>query len=353
MTPPADRPRVLVLSLGGTIAMAQNAAGQRAVPAGASSLPPSAQPAGVDVEHRAITDVPSPSLRTGHLAAVLHTARAAVEAGAAGVVVTHGTDTLEESALLLDLCWDRPEPLVLTGAMRPANAPGADGPANLRDAVRTAVAPSARSLGVLVVVDGHAHLAEQVSKVSSRSVAAFASEPAGPVAIVGEEDLRLLHQPLTRPAPVLRELSETLPRVPVIALGQGDDGALLDALTPRLDGPATDRADSARADADGPTAVDGLVVAGVGMGHVPEHAVPRLRRLVAAGIPVVVSTRVTAGGTSTDHYAYPGSEVDLIRAGCVMSGLLRPSAARVLLQALLADGADAARIAERFSRHAS
>lgn len=332
MTPPDARPRVLVLSLGGTIAMSQDEAGLRATPTEASGADVARTVlAGADVEHRAVANIGSPSVRTAHLAEVLRLAREATEGGAAGVVITHGTDTLEESALLLDLCWEREEPIVLTGAMRPANAPGADGPANLRDAVRTAVAPSARGLGAVVVFDSLVHLADRVSKVSSRSVDAFASEPSGPVAVVGEGDLRLLYRPTTPREPVLRELPETLPRVAVVALGQGDDGELLDAVP------------------EG--ALAGLVIAGVGMGHVPERAVPRLRRLVDAGTPVVVATRVASGGTSLNHYDYPGSEVDLVRNGCVMAGSLRPHAARLLLQLLLADGAGPERIAERFAAY--
>lgn len=340
MTAPVDPPqgpRVLVLSLGGTIFMAQDAEGLRAMPSDeAGHAMVTSRVDQVTVEHRALANVGSPSMRVALLSRALLEARAAVGSGAAGVVITHGTDTLEESAFVLDQWWDEQAPLVLTGAMRPATAPGADGPANLRDAVRTAASATARGLGVLVAMDGQAHAAARVTKVSTRSVDAFASEPGGPLGAVDETGLRLFGGAPARtaarevPAALLNEGTEdgtedgieegpALARVAVVALGLGDDGELLDAIDP------------------GSWA--GLVVIGSGVGHVPAPAVDRIRRLTRTGMPVVVATRVPSGGTANDHYDYPGSEVDLIAAGCVMAGRLRPAAARLLLQLLLAERA--------------
>jgi L-asparaginase len=287
----------------------------------------------VRLDPRPLANVSSSDVRPHHLRAVLDQARAAVDDGAAGVVLTHGTDTLEETAFLLERYWDREAPLVVTGAMRPASALGADGPANLRDAVRAATAPSARGLGVLAVFDGHVHLADRVVKASSRGVSAFASEPTGPTAIVGAEDLRLLHLPLPRAARIAGSPPDRFPSVPVLTAGLDEDLALLDHL------PAEQ--------------VAGLVVAGVGMGHVSPAAMPRVRRLLGAGVPVVVTARPFGGGTSTHHYAYPGSEVDLLGAGAVMAGLLPAPKARLLLQALLAGGASSGGIREAFEAYAS
>lgn len=320
-------PRVALLSLGGTIFMTQDASGAGARPDDGAGERLLATVAGeVELVPVPLANVSSSDVRPHHLRAVLEQACAAVDGGASGVVLTHGTDTLEETAFVLERCWDREAPLVLTGAMRPASDVGADGPANLRDAVRTATAPSARGLGVLVVFDGHAHLADQVTKASSRSVSAFASVPSGPLAIVAQDDaivaqddLRLLQRPLPRAARCSGSLPDRLPAVPVLTAGLGEDLSLLDHL------PAEE--------------LCGLVVAGVGMGHVSPAAMPRLRRLLAAGVPVVVAARPGTGGTSTHHYAYPGSEVDLLEAGAVMAGLLPAAKARLLLQLLLAEGA--------------
>src|SRR5699024_1073373 len=127
-------------------------------------------------------------------------------------------------------------------------------------------------------------------------------------------------------------LPHRLPRVPTVMAGLGEDFALLDELP-----------------GDG---IDGLVVAGVGMGHVAAPVVPRVARLIAAGVPVVVATRVATGGTSTRHYDYPGSEVDLIANGAVMAGALPPQKARLLLQVLLSVGADHERIRQEFEAYA-
>jgi L-asparaginase len=325
---------VTVLSLGGTIFMSEDAHGDNARPDDTAGERLLAVVGGdVRLDPRPLANVSSSDVRPHHLRAVLDQARAAVDDGAAGVVLTHGTDTLEETAFLLERYWDREAPLVVTGAMRPASALGADGPANLRDAVRAATAPSARGLGVLAVFDGHVHLADRVVKASSRGVSAFASEPTGPTAIVGAEDLRLLHLPLPRAARIAGSPPDRFPSVPVLTAGLDEDLALLDHL------PAEQ--------------VAGLVVAGVGMGHVSPAAMPRLRRLLGAGVPVVVTARPFGGGTSTHHYAYPGSEVDLLGAGAVMAGLLPAPKARLLLQALLAGGASSGGIREAFEAYAS
>lgn len=333
--PAAEAARVQLLSLGGTIFMHQDADGRGAVPSDdagarlAADLRGAGGEGGIELVHEEIANVSSASVRPSHLRTVLQRARAAVDAGACGVVLTHGTDTLEETAFLLNRFWDRDAPLVVTGAMRPANAAGADGPANLQDALHAAASPLARGLGVLVAFDGALHLADRVTKASSRSVSAFASEPSGPVALVDGPLLRLLFPAPTRPALVGGDLPEELPTVATVMSGLGDDLALLDALAAG--------------------ALEGLVVAGAGMGHVAAGAVPRLTALVEAGVPVVVATRVASGGTSETHYAYPGAGADLVARGIVMAGLLSPQKARLLLQVLLAIGADAAAIREAFA----
>ncbi|MDN5599896.1 MAG: asparaginase [Brachybacterium sp.] len=330
--------RVALLSLGGTIFMSQDASGGNARPDDGAGKRLLATVGGARIDARPLANVSSSDVRPHHLAAVLERARAAVDEGATGVVLTHGTDTLEETAFLLERYWDREAPLVVTGAMRPASDLGADGPANLRDAVRTAMAPSARGLGVLVAFDGHAHLADQVTKASSRSVAAFASAPSGPLAIIEPDDLRLLHRPLPRAALLDQQRlpaspPDRFPAVPVLSAGLDEDLALLDHVPPEQ--------------------LAGLVIAGVGMGHVSPTAMPRLRRLLDAGIPVVVASRTWSGGTSTHHYAYPGSEVDLLDAGAVMAGLLPPAKARLLLQTLLSADSSAAQLRESFEAYAS
>ncbi|MGQ4509933.1 asparaginase [Dermabacteraceae bacterium P13264] len=322
--------RVSVLSLGGTIFM-EHVAGEKAAPSQRADLVGTSLVEGIAVEHRAIANVGSPSIRRAMLRDALAAAEEAIAGGAKGVVVTHGTDTLEETAFLLNRYWRREEPLIVTGAMRPANAAGADGPANLRDAVFAAASDDARGLGVMVCFDGALHLADRVTKNHSRSVDAFVSEPSGPVGLVAHEGIKFLYEPPTEPwRPSGGEIGQEH-TVFQVALGLFDDGEVLDALSPQT--------------------LDGLVIIGSGMGHVAAPAVARIRRLTDAGVPVVVATRVPQGGTSSRHYDYPGSEVDLIANGAVMAGTLPPHKARLLLSALIEDGADANRITEVFARY--
>ena len=323
--------RVHIVALGGTIAMQQAAPGAHASPGAAGRVP--SPVAGVEVTEEQVANVGSPSLTVAHVAAALAAAERAVAEGAVGVVLTHGTDTLEETAFLLSRLWAHTAPLVITGAMRPANAAGADGPANLRDAILTATAPSARGLGVLVVFNGMLHLGDRVTKVSSRSVDAFDSVPSGPIGVVHTDDVRLVYRPDAPPLRLLDSavhapdgacasggvLPDALPVVPILGTGLGDDGVLLSLILA----------------ADSP--VRGVVIDGAGMGHVPAGHMRPIRELLARGIPVVVATRIPDGGTSTYHYAYPGSEVDLISAGAIMAGSLSAHKARLLLQMLIAD----------------
>lgn len=343
---PAPTARIAVIGLGGTIAMQQDQAGGRAVPA-LTTVPGTAPSGalsplpGIILEHSQVANVGSPSLEIAHVREALTRAEAAVDAGARGAVITHGTDTLEETAFLLNRYWRRDAPLVLTGAMRPANAPGADGPANLHDAIRTAASTQARGLGVLAVFDSLVHGADRVTKVSSRSVDAFDSEPSGPLAVVGPDGIRLVYSLPPTAARLTGPLPTRLPVVPVIGVGLCDRGEALAALL----------AAGAAGGASG-AGVAGVVINGVGMGHVPERIVPLVREATDQGVPVVVSTRIPEGGTSTYHYSYPGSEVDLINNGALMAGSLSAHKARLLLQALLAAGAPRDRIEDAFAAFA-
>lgn len=354
--------RVTIIALGGTIAMEQAAPGEHAAPGSPAPVGPAGSPAadspvpGVEVTRVQVANVGSPSLRFEHVRAALIAAEDAVGAGADGVVLTHGTDTLEETAFLLSRLWTHEESLVITGAMRPANAAGADGPANLRDAVLTATAESARGLGVLAVFDSHLHLGDRVTKTSSRSVTAFDSVPSGPIGVVHAEDVRLVYRPTDALLRLLagtaaRDLPEALPSVPIIGTGLGDDTTMLDLIAASVgagptgadDGPgagsAQPMAGAAQPLAGPARPVAGVVINAAGMGHVPAGHMDPIRSLISAGVPVVVSTRIPEGGTSTYHYAYPGSEVDLMDAGAVMAGALSAHKARLLLQMLLADAA--------------
>ncbi|MFJ8665907.1 asparaginase [Streptomyces sp. NPDC093600] len=269
----------------------------------------------VDVVLRDFRRLPSSSLSFEDLAALTEEVRETVAAGS-GVVVVQGTDTLEETAFLLDLLCVTGEPIVVTGAMRRPDLPGPDGPANLAAAITVAADPACRHLGVLVVLADEIHAARHVRKTHTTSVATFASPGAGPLGSVVEGAARILLRPATPSAPCPLRLDPTV-RVALVTLALGDRGDLLTGLDARY---------------------DGLVVAAFGAGHVPTWLVEPLEKL-ATRIPVVLASRTGAGTTLTHTYRGPGSEHDILHRGLIPAGPLDPAKARLLLHTLLSTGA--------------
>jgi len=310
---------ITVFFLGGTISMATDASGGAVATLGASDLLPSVP--GVDVTGVDFRRMPSASLGFDDLLALLADARAA----AGPVVIVQGTDTIEETAFFLDLLWDLDEPVVVTGAMRTPEQPGADGPANLVAAISVAASEDCRGLGALVVMDDQIHAARYVSKRHTSSTSAFLSPGYGPLGHVVEGSVRIGMRVVRRP--VLPVPSAIDVRVAIVPIGLGEDGYFL---------PSADRA-------------DGVVVAGVGGGHVPERLADRLGEL-AASVPVVLASRTGSGPVLTATYGAVGAEIDLIARGLVPAGELDPYKARLLLAILLAGNADGHTIAAEFSR---
>lgn len=315
----ADRPLVAIGALGGTIAMTASDAGGVTPSLSAADLV-TATP-GLEDEAEIVVEtlarLSSAALDERIVLSALDWARTVVDDGAVGAVLTQGTDTLEETAYLLDLLWDRPEPLVLTGAMRAPEAAGADGPANLLTAVRCAVEPASRGRGVLVAMAEEIHDAARVAKADSMSPAAFVSPGFGPVGRSVEEKIRYATPAGRRQ--VLDPPTDTGHRVALIAAHLGDDGRLL------------------RLVADEPD-LSGVVIAALGAGHVSPSAAEAIGALLER-VPVVFATRAGAGPTATRTYGYPGSEMDLRRRGAVGAGWLSPQKARLLLWVLTAGGA--------------
>ncbi|MGW7430711.1 asparaginase domain-containing protein [Streptomyces sp. NPDC054861] len=296
----------------GTASTGSPASGTPAGTAGPASGAPAGGP---HVRLRDFRRLPSSSLSFDDLAALADEVRRTVAEGS-GVVVVQGTDTLEETAFLLDLLCPTSEPVVVTGAMRRPDLPGADGPANLAAAIAAAADPACRDLGVLVVFADEIHAARHVRKTHTTSVATFASPGAGPLGSVVEGEPRILLRPAVPSAPCPLRLDPGV-RVALVTLSLGDRGELLDGLENRF---------------------DGLVLAAFGAGHVPTRLVEPLERL-AARIPVVLASRTGAGHTLTHTYRGPGSEHDVLSRGLIPAGPLDPAKARLLLHALLSSGA--------------
>lgn len=319
--------RIAIGLMGGTIAMTGDAEGLSPSLDAAALLAavPALERLG-EISAHSICNVGSPSITFENVLAALEWADGEVRAGADGVVLTHGTDTLEETAYLLDLLWPHDAPLVVTGAMRAPDDPGADGPANLLAACRTATARETRALGVLVTIDDDIFVAPRVRKAHSFATGAFHSPWGTAVGRVVEDQVELRWLPYGQ-RPETLSVPRTAARVAVMGTGIGDDGAHLRSI-----------ADHA----------DGLVMDGVGAGHVPEPTADVLED-IAREIPVVVSTRTGGGRTGRTTYGYAGAEIDLMRRGIVMAGHLNAAQARLLLWVILGNGADHDRIAREFA----
>jgi L-asparaginase len=256
--------------------------------------------------------------------AIAHAAAAEATSGR-GVVVTHGTDTLEETAVLCDVVSGAEAPIVFTGAMRPASAAGADGPANLLDAVRVAGGEAAAGLGVLVVFAGELHAARAVRKADSTAPSPFASPGRGPIGRVTEEVVEIWARPARRPPLEVRALAA---RVEIVLAGLGSDGTMVEAALA--------------------AGVDGLVAVVPGAGHAPPSFHAAIR---AAGerVPVVVCVRPESGRILRGTYGFEGAERDVRASGAILAPALSPAAARMVLTAALSAGLDRDGIAAAFA----
>lgn len=321
--------RVVVFGLGGTIAMTSSETGG-VVPALSAEQLVAAVPGladtGITVDVVDFRRKPGASLTFGDLAelAAAITTRFA-DGDVDGAVVTQGTDTIEETAYLLDLLHQGPQPLVVTGAMRNPTLAGADGPANILAAIQTAASDDLRGQGCVVVLADEIHAARRIRKTHATSGATFRSLNGGPLGAVLEGRPRL-HNRLTDRTAIPTEPRLPGKRVGLATISLGDDGTLIEAAADRL---------------------DGLVVAAFGVGHVPADLVPLLAK-IADRIPVVLASRTGSGSTLRSTYAFPGSERDLLDHGLIGAGFLDPLKARILLHTLLTAGADRATIAVAF-----
>ena len=242
----------------------------------------------------------------------------------AGVVITHGTDTMAEAAFFLDVTLDSPKPVVLVGAMRGASDLSPDGPANIRDAVLQAASPHARNWGVTVTMNQYVWAARCVNKTRTTTVQTFNCGWQGYLGtIMGGKLLRCNQRPARSHLP----LPEKLARVPLITTYAGDDGGLIRAALK--------------------LGARGLVVEALGMGNVNPRVFEAIKEALAAGATVVIAGRVPyepiRGG-----YGDVGGGEQLARAGAILSRDLRGPKARLLLMLALPQITDRAKLVDLF-----
>lgn len=326
-------PRILLVSLGGTITMTSSAGGGIAPTLTGADLV-AAIPALkdiADIEAVSPFRLPGASLTLAHLrevASLLNTRLPGEDF--AGAVVVQGTDTIEETAFALDILVDSEKPVIVVGAMRGADAVGADGPANLLAAAVAAASPSTRGLGTLVVLNETIHAARYVQKMSTHLPSAFQSPGAGPVGFVIEGEVHLVSR-VARRMTIAGGVDGMDAPVAILTASLGEDARLLLAL-PSL-------------------GYRGLVVEATGAGHVPATWVSALEEL-SRQMPVVLSTRVTSGPVFSRTYDFPGSEMDLLRRGVIRGGDIGGLKARLLLSLLLGTGLSNQEASKAFAAYA-
>ncbi len=305
--------RIAVLTTGGTIAMRHDEKVGGAVPEmGADDFTAGLPPDIPELCTEEVVNLPSSHFTLETVEEIRDRVTWWVaEQNVAGVVVTHGTDTMEETAYLLDLTVPGEKPIVLTGAMRTASDVGYDGFANLLSAVRVAAAPEARGLGAVIAFNDEIHAARCVTKMHTLSTATFQSPAWGPIGRVEGGEV-IVDRHLSRELLPWKGLR---PKVTLLKLTVGGEpGSLEDAL-----------ARGAR----------GVVIEALGGGRVPPWWLPTIEQARARGVPVVVASRCPSGRV-WDAYGYPGAYRSLAELGCLFADGINGQKARVRLMVVLA-----------------
>ena len=312
--------RIVILTTGGTIAMSKSDTAGGAVPVLTGTDFVDALPRDLaEIRAEAFYNLPSAQFTLDHIWNLARRVAALVADDAVdGVIVTHGTDTLEESAYLCDITIDSRKPIVFTGAMRTASEIGYDGLANLATAVRVAASEDARGIGTLVVFNDEIHAARDVTKTHTTALDTFQSPEFGALGRVDYDGVVIARQPARREFIPATRLESN---VHLLKLVVGMSDGLLEYLVETV---------GAR----------GIVLETLGGGRVPPAWLPTIERAIKNGCAVVVTSRVGAGRT-TDRYGYVGAHRDLARIGCWFAGGLNGQKARIKLMAALGAGSGA------------
>lgn len=324
MAESGNRPRILLLATGGTISMQVDAERGGAVPRLTGGQILAAVPGAeriAELEVREFGRYPGPHMTIERMWEL----RAAVMRGLAdgfdGVVVTHGTDTIEETAYLLDRSIPSDAPVVITGAMRNSSELSWDGPANLMAAIEVATSREAAGRGTMVVMDEEIVQGAEVVKTHTEAAGTFRSPNWGPLGVT-DKGIALFYRESRRKAPLAPQTPAT--PVDLVKIVAGADARLVES---SLD-----------------TGARGIVLEALGRGNVPVAVVPGIRRWVDAGRPVVITSR-SLRGRVLDTYAYPGGGHELREMGAIFGDHMTGQQARIeLMLAVGVHGGDVASI---------
>ncbi|WP_375668318.1 MULTISPECIES: asparaginase [unclassified Bartonella] len=317
--------KIAIGTLGGTIAMTADSFGHMQPTLTSDNLIKSVPDLNnvADIHAQTLMQIPSGSLSFQMLFEIIKWAKQQINAGAEGIVLTQGTDTLEETAFFLSLYWKEAEPLIITGAMRMPHEAGADGPVNILAATRVAAATQSRNRGVLVVINDAIHSPYWLYKSHTVKVETFQSGLAGVLGTILEGKLIYFNDrkffPKTFDLPQNHDH-----QIALLYSSLSSDAKLMKLCLE-----------------SGYYA--GVVIAGFGAGHCSFQEADLVQQY-AQKIPIIIASRCCNGSTTRITYGYKGSEIDMIASGALMSGYLSAVKARLLLWTFLAQGHSLAQI---------
>ncbi|WP_455937373.1 asparaginase [Gemella morbillorum] len=318
--------KILILNTGGTISMSEDHTTGKVSPT-------ENNPIGIggdifshmaDIYMENLYNLPSPHITEFEMFELKQRIMQAIEEGYEGVVVTHGTDTLEETAYYLELTLDVNIPIVITGAMRSSNEIGADGLANLRSSLVVAVSDESRDKGVLVVMNDEAHTATYVTKTHTTNVATFQTPTFGPIGLVSKNEV-IYFQKLLKEEHY--EVNTVTKKVYLLKAYAGMGGELIEAIRKLC--------------------ADGLVIEALGAGNLPPKTAHAVKHLLDKDIPVVFVSRAFNGVTQ-DVYDYSGGGKRFCQDGVIFTTGLSGQKARIKLLVLLEAGVDKCKLKELF-----
>jgi len=329
------KPRIMILATGGTIAGAQASSSEAGYKAGSFSVDDLIKAVPrlgdlADISGEQVANIGSQTMNHEVWLKLAKRVNEVLKGNTDGVVITHGTDTMEETAYFLSLVLKSDKPVVLVGSMRPATAIGADGPANLYDAVALAANPEARGRGPLVVLNDEIHYAHEVQKTNSTALDTFKSPNRGRAGVMNTGKASFFSQNTTRHT-MLSEFSvdgievNDLPRVEVVYSYANFGRDTIDFLVAK--------------------GVKGIVLAGVGDGNSTDAAIAGLADATRKGVAVVRATRTGSG------LVVRNVEVDDDKLGFIASMELNPQKARILLMLGLMKTNDPGKLQEFFNKY--